>query len=395
MDLVISIGLKALLFWFQGGMFVESIQFSTQIIVGEDALQILESVKDKRVFIVTDPFMVENGLVEKVMTYLNQYHVFSDIVPDPPLDKIVSGIKEMERFQSEVIVAIGGGSAIDAAKAMKYFGQKTMDLLTAQFIAIPTTSGTGSEVTNFSVITISELGLKIPLVTEEIQPDIAILDTGLVMSVPPKITADTGMDVLTHVIESYVSTEANGVADALCEKVVALVFEYLERAYKNGQDKEAREQMHLASCMAGMAFNSTSLGLNHGIAHAAGARLHVPHGRINGILLPEVIAYNSGLENGQVTEIKVAERYAALANCISNTQTKNPRLGVQNLIRMIKQLREKLEMPATLSEYGLSSKEVLVQEEAITTSSLADGCTRTNPRKADEKGVRAILKAIL
>ncbi|MEY8445232.1 1-propanol dehydrogenase PduQ [Enterococcus ratti] len=373
---------------------MENIQFSTQVVMGEDALQILERVKEKRVLIVADPFVTNNGMLEQVTTHLKSYHLFSDIVPDPPLDKIVSGIKEMENFQSEVIVAVGGGSAIDAAKAMKYFGQKIMKRLTECFIAIPTTSGTGSEVTNFSVITLSELGLKVPLVTDEIQPDIAILDVSLVMSVPPKVTADTGMDVLTHAIEAYVSTKANKIADALCEKVVVLVFHYLERAFKNGQDEEARKHMHLASCMAGMAFNLTSLGLNHGIAHAAGARLHVSHGRINAILLPEVIAYNSGLADGQVMESTAAKRYMALANCISSP-TNHPRIGVQKLIRLIKQLREKLAIPATLTEYGISASEVAAKEKEIVHSALADSCTKTNPRKADEKAVATILKAVL
>lgn len=215
----------------------------------------------------------------------------------------------------------------------------------AEFIAVPTTSGTGSEVTNFSVITVAETGTKIPLVTDEIQPEIAILDTNLVMSVPPKITADTGMDVLTHVIEAYVSTEANPISDALCEKVVRLVFDNLEIAFNEGSNQQARENMHLASCMAGMAFNVTSLGLNHGIAHAAGARLHVPHGRMNAMLLPEVIAYNSGLANGKVTNEPTAKRYAQLANCLNDTQTTNARIGVQQFIRQIKQLRQKLNMP--------------------------------------------------
>jgi 1-propanol dehydrogenase len=376
---------------------METISFPTELWVGENALSNLEKLKEKRIFIVTDPFMVESGGVENITRHLTNstYTIFSDIVPDPPIDKIVSGIKQLADFQGDTIIALGGGSAIDAAKAMKFFGKRTMNNQVAQFIAIPTTSGTGSEVTNFSVITIAETETKIPLVTDEIQPDVAILDTSLVMSVPPKITADTGMDVLTHVIEAYVSTESTPVADALCEKVVKLVFENLETAYRDGQNKQARENMHLASCMAGMAFNVASLGLNHGIAHAAGARLHVPHGRMNAILLPEVIAFNSGLENGKVANEETAKRYAQLAECICPAQTKNVRMGVQQLMRQIKQLRQKLKMPATFTEYGLSKAEVQDHMDKIAEAALIDGCTRTNPIKVKQEDVIKILNSVL
>jgi 1-propanol dehydrogenase len=376
---------------------MEKIHFPTELWVGEDALTHLETVQDKRVFVVTDPFMVDSGFVKEVTKYLGNSttHIFSDIVPDPPIDKIVAGIKQLAEFKGDTIIALGGGSAIDAAKAMKFFGKRTLATEIDQFIAIPTTSGTGSEVTNFSVITIPETGTKIPLVTAEIQPDIAILDTTLVMSVPPKITADTGMDVLTHVLEAYVSTKATPIADALCEKVVRLVFDNLELAFKDGQNQVARANMHIASCMAGMAFNVASLGLNHGIAHAAGARLHVPHGRMNAILLPDIIAFNSGFAAGKVENIATAQRYLQLANCIGDTQTTNPRLGVQNLIRQIKQLRQKLQMPATFTEYGLSKSEVLDNSEKMAAAALADGCTQTNPRTPEPADIIKILNSIL
>ena len=325
----------------------------------------------------------------------NDCYVFSDIVPDPPIDKVISGIQVMDEFHAEVIIAVGGGSAIDAAKAMNFFGKRTLQTEIEQFIAIPTTSGTGSEVTNFSVITIPEKEIKVPLVKNELQPDIALLDTTLVMSVPPKITADTGMDVLTHVIEAYVSSQSNVVADALCEKTVRLVFDYLERAYIDGSDQEAREKMHLASCLAGMAFNLTSLGLNHGIAHAAGALLHVPHGRINAILLPSVIEFNGSLESFDITENETAKRYMMLANCVdSATSTKNPRIGIQRLVRNIKQLRKKLDMPETLTEHGISKNEIEKNKYAICSGALSDGCTNTNPRKATISDIEKIINEI-
>ncbi|WP_122646067.1 1-propanol dehydrogenase PduQ [Enterococcus mediterraneensis] len=376
---------------------MEKINFPTEIWVGNDALCELEQIKNKRVFIVADPFLVHSGVIDQVLQNLakNDCYVFSDIVPDPPIDKVISGIQVMDEFHAEVIIAVGGGSAIDAAKAMNFFGKRTLQTEIEQFIAIPTTSGTGSEVTNFSVITIPEKEIKVPLVKNELQPDIALLDTTLVMSVPPKITADTGMDVLTHVIEAYVSSQSNVVADALCEKTVRLVFDYLERAYIDGSDQEAREKMHLASCLAGMAFNLTSLGLNHGIAHAAGALLHVPHGRINAILLPSVIEFNGSLESFDITENETAKRYMMLANCVdSATSTKNPRIGIQRLVRNIKQLRKKLDMPETLTEHGISKNEIEKNKYAICSGALSDGCTNTNPRKATISDIEKIINEI-
>jgi 1-propanol dehydrogenase len=376
---------------------MKSINFPTELWVGENVLSKLESLQGKRVFIVTDPFMVESEFVKNVTKHLihSEYQIFSDIVPDPPIDNIVLGINQFVDFDGNVIIALGGGSAIDAAKAMKFFGKRTMNMKVDQFIAIPSTSGTGSEVTNFSVITIAETETKIPLVTDEIQPDIAILDTDLVMSVPPQITADTGMDVLTHVIESYVSTNANDIADALCEKVIRLIFDNLETAFRDGQNKQARENMHIASCMAGMAFNVTSLGINHGIAHAAGARLHVPHGRMNAIILPEVIAFNSGLVKGKVINEATAKRYMHLANCIGSTQTTNARIGVQQLIRQVKQLRKRLHMPATFTEYGLGKEKVQENNEKIAEAALEDACTRTNAVKPSSEDIVKILNTVL
>ncbi len=376
---------------------METIDFPTTLWIGENALANLEKLQEKRIFIVTDPFMVESGFVKKVTNYLtsNEYMIFSDIVPDPPIEKIVSGIKQLVHFQGDMILALGGGSAIDAAKAMKFFGKRVLNHCVDQLIAIPTTSGTGSEVTNFSVITIAETATKIPLVSKEIQPTIAILDTNLVMSVPPNITADTGMDVLTHLVEAYVSTKANIFADALCEKAARLVFESLEIAYKNGHDQKARENMHTASCLAGMAFNETSLGLNHGIAHAAGARLHVPHGRMNALILPEVIAYNSGFSTDQEVNEPIAKRYTQLACASGISQSSNPRIAVQQLIRRIKLLRQNLQMPASFTEYGVSKAQVLENKEQIAISALQDGCTQTNPIKPSQEDVVKILNSVL
>jgi len=209
------------------------------------------------------------------------------------------------------------------------------------------------------------------LITDQILPDEAILDSGLIAGLPPKQTADTGIDVLTHAIEAYVSTNANDISDALSEKAICYVFAYLERAYKDGNDKEAREKMHIASTMAGMAFNIASLGLNHGIAHAAGARWHIPHGRINGILLPNVICYNAGVIKGNYSRntTSAANRYAEIAKFLG-LNAGNTQIGVRNLVNAILALEKRLSIPKSLSEWGVSKEQFESDKNVIAEAAL-------------------------
>ena len=304
-------------------------------------------------------------------------------MPDPPIETVVAGIKSAGDKPISIVLSIGGGSAIDASKAMYYFAKKQGAFSEAILIAIPTTSGTGSEVTDFSVITDADKGTKYPLVTSEILPDVAILDADLVLSLPSNITADTGMDVLTHAIEAYVSTEATDFSDALAEKAIKLVFEYLPKAYKNGQDVEAREKMHAASTLAGMAFNTAYLGINHSLAHAAGAKFHVPHGRLNSILMPHVIQYNAGIDlnnrSRQVADKTVASRYQDIAKLLGCSAS-SPVSGVRQLVEAIKKLQRKLEMPTSLREYGVKADVFAQYKVEISEAALHDGCTPTNPR---------------
>ena len=218
------------------------------------------------------------------------------------------------------------------------------------------------------------------MITDQILPDEAILDSGLVAGLPPKQTADTGIDVLTHAIEAYVSTSANDISDALSEKAIRCVFTYLERAYKDGKDKVAREKMHMASTMAGMAFNTASLGLNHGIAHAAGARWHIPHGRINGILLPNVIRYNAGIMEGDYRKntSPAAKRYAEIAKFLG-LNAGNAQMGVRSLVNAILALEKSLSIPKSLSEWGVNKEQFESDKNVIAEAALADRCTATNP----------------
>lgn len=362
------------------------ISYKTELHVGKGALQQLSHYKNEHILVVADPFLKTSGTLDAILANFddsNDIVVFTDIVPDPPIETVVAGIKSAGDKPISIVLSIGGGSAIDASKAMYYFAKKQGAFSEAILIAIPTTSGTGSEVTSFSVITDAERGTKYPLVTKEILPDVAILDADLVLSLPGNITADTGMDVLTHAIEAYVSTKATDFSDALAEKAIKLVFEYLPKAYKNGQDVEAREKMHAASTLAGMAFNTASLGINHSLAHAAGAKFHVPHGRLNSILMPHVIQYNAGIEfnnrNRQATDKTVASRYQDIAKLLGCSAS-SPVSGVRQLVEAIKKLQRKLEMPTSLREYGVKADTFAQYKVEISEAALHDGCTPTNPR---------------
>lgn len=373
---------------------MNTFELKTTIQFGEDALGFIGGQKGKKVFLVTDPFMIQSGLVDLVTGYLKdtEYKIFSDIVPDPPMELVVKGVDEMIGYCPDTVIALGGGSAIDAAKAILHFSREIGKLPAIKLIAIPTTSGTGSEVTSFSVITDSAKGVKYPLVSEALLPDIAILDSRLVESVPPAITADTGMDVLTHAIEAYVSTAATDFTDALAEKAVEMVFTYLKVSYQNKENNMAREKMHTASCMAGIAFNMASLGLNHAIAHNIGGKLHIPHGRTNAILLPYVIWYNAQIgQYGQKDYGKAATKYAELAKRAA-IGGGNVRMCVKNLIHEIIKLEKEMKMPLSLEECNVPIGEIKAVMEEIAEGALKDNCIGTNPRTAKKKDIIDILQ---
>ena len=377
------------------------------------SISYLEDMQDiSRVFIVTDETMVKLGNVEKIMYHLNkrnstcQVEVFSSVSPDPDVKTVWNGLEIMKRFSPDAIIALGGGSPIDAAKAMWMFYEypeldfeelklKFMDIRKRAFkypnthkiplIAVPTTSGTGSEVTSFAVITDKKENVKYPLADYFLTPSVAIIDPDFVISLPKSPTADTGMDVLTHAIEAYVSTMASDYTDALAEKAVKLVFKYLERAYENGSnDPEAREKMHNASCIAGMAFTNAFLGLNHSMAHKLGGEFHIPHGRANAILLPYVIKYNASLPSKFVAfpkyeSYKADKKYAEIAEMIG-VSAEDTAQSVNNLVQAIKKMNESLNIPLTLKQYGISEKEFLGKIDMLSKLAHEDQCTGTNPR---------------
>ena len=379
------------------------------------SLQYLSKIKGKKAFIVTDQFMVKLGFAEKVTYQLEkigiEYQIFADVEPDPSVETVMNGVKEMNSYQPDLIIALGGGSPIDAAKGMwLFYEHPEMEFETlrlkfadirkrafkfpnmgkkATFVAIPTTSGTGSEVTAFAVITDKKKNIKYPLADYELTPDIAIIDPELVMTVPPGVTADTGMDVLTHAVEAYVSVMASDYTDALAEKAMKLVFEYLPQVYKNGQDRVAREKMHNASTIAGMAFTNAFLGVNHGMAHTLGGKFHISHGKANAILLPYVIKYNAQRPTKftafpQYEYPMAGERYAEIAKFLGlPAATKEE--GVASLIKAVNDLLTKLNIPHTLAEAGIDRKafESAVREMA----DLAFNDQTTGTRSPDAFGI--------
>ena len=264
-------------------------------------------------------------------------------------------------------------------------------------VAIPTTSGTGSEVTSFAVISDKKNNMKYPLADYELTPDVAIIDPQFVLTVPPAVTADTGLDVLTHAIEAYVSVMASDYTDGLAIKAIQLVFEYLPRAFENGaSDKVAREKMHNASCIAGMAFTNAFLGLNHSIAHKIGAEYHVPHGRANAVLLPYVIAYNAQKPTKFVSFPKYEkfiadERYADIARALG-LPAKTAQEGVNSLIKAIRDLMKKMGRPASFKDCGVDEKEYMSKLSAIADKAFEDQCTTANPRLPLVTEIEEIMK---
>jgi len=377
------------------------------------ATQYLEKMPDiSRILIVTDPMMVKLGYVEKVEYYLRKrakpvyIEVFSDVEPDPSVETVDRGTKMMDEFQPDCIIALGGGSPMDAAKAMWLFyeypdtsfhslKQKFLDIRKriykyprlgrkAKFVAIPTTSGTGSEVTSFAVITDKKDGnTKYPLADYELTPDVAIIDPAYVYSLPKTAVADTGMDVLTHAIESYVSVMASDYTDGLALQAIKLVFQYLEPSFQTG-DPLAREKMHNASTIAGMAFANAFLGINHSLAHKWGGEYHTAHGRTNAILMPHVIRYNAKKPTKFASFPKynhfiADERYAEIARMLG-LPAKTTEEGVNSLIEAVRKLNRSVGIPESFQELGFDAAAFEAKVDELADRAFEDQCTTANPR---------------
>lgn len=397
----------------------------SKIYFEKDAIEYIRQMRDvHKVVIVTDRVMVELGYVKKVTDQLNLrrnhvvYQLFTDVEADPSIETVKKGYQLMKSFQPDTIIAIGGGSPMDAAKAMWLFyenpdvdfndlKQKFMDIRKRAFrypdlgrksklVCIPTTSGTGSEVTPFAVITDEKESKKYPLADYSLTPTVAIVDPALTLTQPKSVTADTGMDVLTHAVESFVSVLANDYTDALAIQSVKMVFQYLKRAYDNGNDFEAREKMHNASTMAGMAFGNAFLGISHSMAHKVGGRYHIPHGRINAILLPHVILYNGTVPSKLSTWPKYKyytadEKYTELAKAIGlNPKTKEE--GVKMFAKACYDLAKSVGIEMSFKLQNVEEKDFLNHSENLAYLAYEDQCSTANPRLPMVEDMKVILE---
>ncbi len=378
-----------------------------------EALRDLKEENRKRAFIVTDGFMANSDILGNMVEFLQEMdfkiEVFSDVEPDPTLKSAYRGAERMNAFKPDTIIAFGGGSPMDAAKIMwllyehpdvefEDIAMRFMDIRKrvykfpklgekAMMVAIPTTSGTGSEVTPFAVITDEKTGTKYPLADYELTPDMAIVDTKLVMGMPKKLTAYSGLDALVHALEARVSIMASEYTNALAREAARLVFKYLPTSYNEPENEVAREKIHHAATIAGMAFANAFLGLCHSMAHKLGAEFHVPHGLANALLIGHVIRFNGTskpTKQGTFSQYKcpeAKERYGMIADFLKFTNEKmTPEEKVEALIAEVEKLKKKLEVPASLKEMGIPEKDFLAKVDELSEKAFDDQCTGANPR---------------
>jgi len=356
---------------------MEEFSCKTRIISGSGAVRALEKLGGKRLFLVTDPYFVKNGVAQHVAdaAKCQQVAFFDKIHPDPTVELAAEGTARLREFAPDLLVALGGGSAMDCAKAMAYFAKGTYTLA-----AIPTTSGSGSEVTDFAILTHNKV--KHPLVDKRLRPDVAILDSDLLQQLPQPLIAETGFDVLTHSLEAYVARDAGVMTDLYAREAFSSAYAALPASYAGNQT--VRLKVHMAATMAGLAFTQAGLGLCHAMAHSLGGMFHVPHGRLNAILLPSVIACNGHVAGKKYAELARAAGMGGSAETIALRNLKN------GLIR----LRREMNLPETLAQAGVDPRSVWRNVGEIVQATLADPCCKSNPMVVEDFLVRRILEEV-
>lgn len=346
----------------------------TELCFGSDALARLQDVQAARVLIVTDGYFLQNGLAEQIGRRIAgaTLSFFSEVKPDPGLQTVARGVAQMQAAQPDVLLALGGGSVLDCAKAILAFSD-----CAAYFIAVPTTSGTGSEVTSFSIL--SHNGVKHVVTDEKLLPQLAILDESLLGALPPKLIAEAGMDAIAHCAEAICARQASPFSDCLAKGAFSVLLAALPRSF--ARDKSVRGDVHLAACMAGLSFTHAGLGLCHALAHALGGRFPVAHGQLCAILLPQVIAYNAA---------SASDAYAALADA-AGISGSTAILRTKNLRTQLMKLRRQLRLADTLAQAGISRAALQSAQDGLVEAALQDPCLQQNPRAVDASALRALL----
>jgi alcohol dehydrogenase class IV len=355
---------------------MEQFSCKTKILAGTGAVSSLATLGAKRLFLVTDPYFMKDGTARRVAEAAGAqtYEIFDGVEPDPSVELAARGAAKVREFKPDLMVALGGGSALDCAKAFAYFGGG------CTLAAIPTTSGSGSEVTDFAIL--AHGGVKHPLVDPKLQPDYAILDDALLQNLPQSLIADSGFDVLAHALEACGGKNGGWFTDCLARESFRLAFEALPKSFRG--DKSQRLPMHKAASMAALAFNQAGLGICHALAHALGGAFHVPHGRLNAVLLPAVLEVNAP---------HAPERYAALARHAGFTAGADT-MAIRGLKNGLTKLRRELQLPETLAQAGVDMAKLRTQEQQIIRAALADPCCDTNPVKPEAHMLRQILSRV-
>ena len=356
---------------------MEEFSCKTRVISGSGTIRMLGKLEKKRLFLVSDPFFVKNGVAEQVAkaSGCREVEVFDQVRPDPSVELAAEGTARLREFGPDLLVALGGGSAMDLAKAMAYFGKG--DYLVA---AIPTTSGSGSEVTDFAILTHDQV--KHPLVDKRLRPDLAILDSDLLQELPKNLIGETGFDVLTHAVESYVAKGSGSISDVYAREAFSSAYASLPASYAG--NKTVRLKVHLAATMAGMAFSQAGLGLCHAMAHALGGMFHVSHGKLNAILLPAIVSCNAHVCGKKYAELARAAGMGGSADTIA----------VRNLKNGLLRLRRELNLPETLAQAGVDPRSVWRSVDKIVEATLTDPCSKSNPMEVEGFLVRRILEEV-